>query len=84
VPALCSALMILTILTWLLSSGAFFFDAWRIPFSHRDFVGTLTAQSTRSDHFYNLRKRALQRPALRPGPAETIEASKSDRIVVVR
>jgi len=81
VPALCSALMLLTMLTWMLSATAFFFDAWRVPVLLIVVgAGALTAQSVRSDHFYHLRKRATGRAA--PDPVETITATGSQRVVV--
>ncbi|MGA2591341.1 MAG: patatin-like phospholipase family protein [Bryobacteraceae bacterium] len=81
VPALCSALMLLTMLTWMLSATAFFFDAWRVPVLLIVVgAGALTAQSVRSDHFYHLRKRETERAA--PDPVETIMATGSRRVVV--
>ena len=79
-PALCSALMLVTLLTWMLAGVAFFFDLWRIPILLIiGVVGTFTAQSVRSDHFYNLRPRSPDRA---PTAAETIKAAKSARVVV--
>ncbi len=82
VPALCSALMLVMMLGWMLSATAFFFDAWRIPvILIVALAGTLTAQSTRSDHFYHLRARINKAPA--SPPAEIISATKQPRVVVV-
>jgi hypothetical protein len=80
VPALCSALMLLTLLTWMLAGVAFLFDLWRIPILLIiGVLGTLTAQSVRSDHFYQLRPPSPDRP---PTAAETIKAAKSSRVIV--
>jgi hypothetical protein len=80
VPALCSALMLVTLLTWMLAGVSFFFDLWRIPILLIIVaVGTLTAQSVRSDHFYKLRPRS---PDPAPSAAETIKAAKSARVIV--
>ncbi len=80
VPALCSALMLVTILTWILAGVAFFFDLWRIPILLIvGLAGALTAQSTRSDHFYDLRPRSRQP---RPDATQTITAGQSPCIIV--
>jgi hypothetical protein len=80
VPALCSALMLVTLLTWMLAGVAFFFDLWRIPILLIiGVVGTLTAQSVRSDHFYHLRTPS---PDQAPSAADTIKAAKSARVIV--
>ena len=80
VPALCSALMLVLMLGWMLSGLAFFFDAWHIPtLLIVAFVGVLTAQSHRSDHFYNLRKHEGDAA----GAARTITASGASRVIVV-
>lgn len=80
VPALCSALMLVLMLGWMLSALAFFFDAWHIPtLLIVAVVGVLTAQSHRSDHFYKLRKRVGDAA----GAAETITASDERRVIVV-
>lgn len=82
VPALCAALMIMMMLCWMLSALTFFLDAWHIPtLIIVAAFGTLTAQSSRSDHFYHLRKRDSDYPA--PDPVATIKASKADRVIVV-
>jgi hypothetical protein len=80
VPALCSALMLVLMLGWMLSALTFFFDAWHIPtLLIVAVVGMLTAQSHRSDHFYLLQKRLG--PAA--SAAETIVASGQTRVIVV-
>jgi hypothetical protein len=80
VPALCSALMLVLMLGWMLSAPAFFLDAWHIPtLLIVALVGVLTAQSQRSDHFYNLRERV----GLAAGAARTITASGESRVIVV-
>lgn len=83
VPALCSALMMTMVLSWMLSGAAFFFDQWRIPLLLIVLVaGTLTAQSKRSDHFYDLRDIGPQwREA--PDAAETLAPMRSKRLIVV-
>ncbi|HEY1950926.1 MAG TPA: patatin-like phospholipase family protein [Bryobacteraceae bacterium] len=83
VPALCSALMVIMLLCWSLSAVAFFFDAWRIPILLIvGLVGMLTAQSSKSDHLYQLRPRK-NRPGSAPTPAETAATVPSGRIVLV-
>jgi len=80
VPALASALMMTMIITWMLSGAAFFFDQWRIPILLIiGIVGTLTAQSTRSDHLYTLRAGAKS-PA--PNPEDVIRTARNCPIVV--
>lgn len=80
VPALCSALMLVLMLGWMLSALTFFFDAWHIPtLLIVALVGVLTAQSHRSDHLYNLRKRVGDAA----GAAKTITASGERRVIVV-
>src|SRR5262249_35098671 len=83
VPALCSALMLMLMIAWMLAALTFFFDAWRIPtLLIVAIVGFLTAQSKRSDHFYNLQ--SLEKGiASAPPPTETILASKQSRVIVV-
>ena len=82
VPALCSALMLMMMLGWMLSAAAFFFDAWRVPvLVIVALAGIVTAQSTQSDHFYNLKDRTDLEPAA--GPASTIIAASTRRIIVV-
>src|SRR5262249_9778922 len=57
-PSLCSALMLMMLFTWMLAGVAFFFDAWRVPIlAIIGVAGTLTAQSSWSDHRYHLRPR---------------------------
>jgi hypothetical protein len=80
VPALCSALMLVLMLAWMLSALTFFFDAWHIPtLLIVAVVGVLTAQSHRSDHFYNLRGRVGDAS----GAATTITAAGESRVIVV-
>ena len=80
VPALCSALMLLLMLGWMLSALTFFFDAWHIPtLLIVAIVGALTAQSHRSDHFYDLQERV----GAAADAAETITASGASRVIVV-
>jgi len=80
VPALCSALMLVLMLGWMLSALAFFFDAWHIPtILIVVVVGVLTAQSHRSDHFYNLRERV----GFAANATKTITASGQSRVIVV-
>ena len=80
VPALCSALMLVLMLGWMLSALTFFFDAWHIPtLLIVVVVGVLTAQSHRSDSFYVLRNRA----GVAADAATTIKASGQSRIIVV-
>lgn len=82
VPALCSALMLTIMLGWMLSAVAFFFDVWRIPtLLIVAALGVLTAQSTRSDHFYHLRERESDSAA--PDPVVTITATNVPRSIVV-
>ena len=82
VPALTSALMLMTMLTWLLAGTAFFFDQWRVPLLFIVVLaGTLTAQSVRSDHFYRLRPAVSYTPA--PDPVATISAGSQERLIVV-
>jgi hypothetical protein len=82
VPALGSALMVLMLLCSTLSAVAFFFDAWRIPVLLIVLlVGTITAQSGQSDHFYRLIRRNDLSDAA--SPERIILSSKSPRIVVV-
>jgi hypothetical protein len=82
VPALCSALMLVMMVGWMLSATAFFFDEWRIPVVLIVVAaGALTAQSNRSDHFYQLRARVSKVPASQP--AELISATKQPRVIVV-
>ena len=82
VPALCSALMLLMMLGWMLSAVAFFFDAWRVPvLLIIVLAGTVTAQSTQSDHFYDLKNREDLEPA--PDPTSTLAAANTPRIIVV-
>jgi len=72
--------MLVLMLGWMLSALAFFFDAWHIPtLLIVAIVGVLTAQSHRSDHFYDLRKRVGDAA----GAAETITASGENRVIVV-
>lgn len=79
VPALCSALMLMLMLGWLLSGVAFFFDAWHVPtLLIVGAVGVLTAQSRRSDHFYHLRK--TKEPSDAPDPYTTI--ARRSRVIV--
>jgi hypothetical protein len=81
VPALGSALMVIIMLGWALSSVAFFFDAWHVPLLLIVVaVGVLTAQSRLSDHFYVLKPRAN---APVPSPSEALVASKTKRVIVV-
>lgn|GEM_PF-1060882 len=81
VPALCSALMLMMMHGWMLSAAAFFFDAWRVPtLLIVAAVGIITAQSTKSDHYYHLRKREAGDA---PDPVTTITATKERRIIVV-
>lgn len=83
VPALCAVLMLMLMLGWLLSGVTFFFDAWHIPaLLIVSLVGILTAQSKRSDHFYDLKER-MKDSLQAPDPGETITASKGKRIIVV-
>jgi hypothetical protein len=82
VPALCSALMLLMMVCWSLSSLAFFFDEWRVPLLLLVLIaGTLTAQSRHSDHFYGLRRRASPFPP--PDPVDTIRAARRRRVIAV-
>ena len=83
VPALCSALMLLMLVCWSLSGLTFFLDRWHVPFLLiLAFTGVLSAQSTLSDHFYHLIGRN-NTPASAPTPAQTVLASKSQRIILV-
>ncbi|HEU4837753.1 MAG TPA: patatin-like phospholipase family protein [Pyrinomonadaceae bacterium] len=80
VPALCSALMLVLMLGWMLAALTFFFDAWHIPtLLIVAAVGFITAQSHRSDHFYNL----LKRIDVAPDAARTITASGESRVILV-
>lgn len=80
VPALCSALMLLTMITWILAGVAFFFDLWRIPILLIvGAAGMLTAQSVRSDHYYALTGRSAD---AMPDASETIAAARRSRIIV--
>ena len=82
VPALCSALMLILMISWMLSAVTFFFDAWRIPtLLIVGIAGTLTAQSVASDHFYHLRRRTSGIPA--PSPGATLGATNAPRVIVV-
>lgn len=81
VPALCSALLLMLMLGWLLSGLTFFFDAWHIPtLLIIGAVGFLTAQSNRSDHFYHLQK--MRTTSHAPDPYTTIVASAQARVIV--
>ena len=82
VPALCSVLMMIMLLCWMLSASAFFFDRWHVPLLLIVAIaGTLTAQSTQSDHFYDLRRR--NNPSPPPTPAGTLRSLASGRLIVV-
>ena len=81
VPALCSALMLMMMLAWMLSTVAFFFDAWHIPtLLIVGVVGALTAQSNQSDHYYELEPRVID--TLPPDPLNTIAAGNRTRVIV--
>lgn len=83
VPALCSALMLMLVLGWMLSALTFFFDAWRIPLLLiLAVIGTITAQSADSDHFYKLRDRRNDSVEA-PDPVTAIHATKQPGIIVV-
>ncbi len=80
VPALCSALMLLMMLTWILAAATFFFDAWRVPLLLIVGVaGLITAQSAGSDHYYDLRPRDGARAS---SPQQIINATGSECIIV--
>jgi Patatin-like phospholipase len=82
VPGLCSALMLAMMIAWMLSAVTFFFDPWHIPaLAIIGLVGTLTAQSNQSDHFYDLKPRKTEIPA--PQPKETVVAGGKTRVIVV-
>jgi hypothetical protein len=84
VPALCSALMLMLMIGWMLAALTFFFDAWRVPtLLIVAIVGFLTAQSKRSDHFYRLQ--LLDKGiASAPLPAKTLTApNRGSRVIVV-
>ena len=77
VPALCSVLMVMLMLGWTLAAATFFLDAWRIPtLVAISLLLLLTAQSSRSDHFYDLTARVSSAP----DPATTI---KGGRVILV-
>jgi len=68
VPALCSALMLATMIGWMLAAITFFFDLWHVPaLIIVLIVGTITAQSQQSDHFYDLKDKPVKNQAPDPG-----------------
>jgi len=79
VPALCSALMLLTLICTFLSGISFFFDRWRVPvLLILAVVGVLTTHSRFSDHYYDLAPRA---PEDRPSAKQVIQGGPK-RIIV--
>ena len=81
VPALCSLLMLLLMLTWAFGGMVFFFDAFRVPiFVIFALWAVATAQFTSSDHYY-----ALRPPVTAPPPCatEVALANGGERIVLV-
>ncbi len=82
VPALCSLLLLIMMIGWMLSAAAFFLDAGHVPVVLIVLLaGLITAQSTRSDHFYDLKERLNKAPA--PDPGATIIATGARRVIVV-
>src|SRR5262249_32781631 len=72
VPALCSALMLLMMSTWILAGVGFFFYAWRVSVILMiGSAGTITAQSVGSDHFYHLCRPLAQSAAADPAQIMT-------------
>lgn len=81
VPALCSALMLTLMIAWPLSAATFFFDAWHVPILLLlAAVGTFTAQSAGSDHYYELVTRNSE-PAQPPG--EILTVTGRERVIAV-
>jgi hypothetical protein len=79
---LCSALMLVMMISWMLSAVAFFFDFWHVPtLAIVALVGIITAQSRHSDHFYDLKPRDNAISA--PDPATTLCATKARRLILV-
>lgn len=71
VPALCSALMIVMLTCWSLSAASFFTEFYGVPVLLVVIVaGIITAQSARSDHFYEL-----------VDPVEGVEAPDSAKVI---
>jgi hypothetical protein len=79
VPALAAPLMLIVLLCWALAGIAFFLDRWHIPvLSVIALLGVLTAQSSKSDHYYDLKEGA---GAHAGSPAHII--GDTERLVVV-
>ncbi len=78
-PALCSAIMLLTVIWVGLAGVSFFFDRWRVPVLLILFViGFITTHSRYSDHYYDLRPRD---PGKRPDAEQVVRAGPK-RIIV--
>ncbi len=86
VPALCSALMLVMLLTWITSGISFFFDLWHVPILLIVVVaGVITAQSRQSDHYYNLVDPNVNAPSpivAAPDAAAAIAPGKGNRVIV--
>ena len=81
VPALCSLLMLLLMLTWALGGLVFFFDAFRVPiFLIFALWALATAQFTSSDHYYTLRPPAATLP---PCATEVALANGGEKVILV-
>jgi hypothetical protein len=84
VPALCSALLLMMLVSFSLSALSFFFDLWHVPLLLLLAVaGYITARSPSSDHLYNLLPSPAGQRQPAPTPLETVSASRSRRLVVV-
>jgi hypothetical protein len=81
VPALCSALVIIMLLCWSLSAISFFFELYRVPVLLIILIaGIVTAQSSRSDHFYSV---IAPQPGARAPDSAQVIATAGERVIVV-
>ena len=83
VPSLAYVLLLCTVACWTLAGLSFFFDVYRLPVSLVVLIYlTLTAQLSRSDHFYSmLRATGEEKPM--PTAAQVLRAAGLDSVILV-
>ena len=82
VPSLAYVLLLCTVACWTLAGLSFFFDAYRLPVSLVVLIYlTLTAQLSRSDHFYNMLEATGEK--LMPTASQVLRVAGLDSVILV-